>query len=159
MKIESRGKYPGVKVHLEPAECETFLSLYKDSKTASLISSGQTKTYFGLSVTLGKEINSLLKEHPGVLKPRTNEEIEEALKKEAEAAALKLRRLETNQLMEDIINTLTGIRSRLVLLSLPNFKEGQLRDAMVTDIDTLITTAQGKIKSWNKEAQEKGTAK
>jgi len=161
MKIESRGKYPGVKVHLEPSECETFLALYKDSKT---IGAGNKGTYFGLAVTLGEEINSLLQDHPTVLKPRSDEEIAEALKKEASAAALKLRRLEVNQFMEKMIETLRGVKQQIMGLPILQYLDPSSVQAnnvvtILTTIDTLIAEAESKIKSWNKEAQEKGTAK
>lgn len=89
MKIEKRGKYPGIKVHLEPDECEPFITLAADHKKAG----GETATtpsYYTLAVKLGKKIAALNTEDPGVFTPRTQEEIKAELEEEMRSSAAKL---------------------------------------------------------------------
>ena len=92
MKVERRGKYPGVKVHLEKDECEVFLELVKDHKKAGGHVYTQP-TYFSLSVKMGQKIASLLKDEPALLEERTEEDIVAALSKEAIEADLKLKEI------------------------------------------------------------------
>ena len=96
MKIEKRGKYAGVKVHLEPEECETFLKLAEDvdkadsSIKAQSTMSGIKPTFMLLSLKLGKKIKNLIADEPNLLAPRTPEEIQAELENEFESAKLKL---------------------------------------------------------------------
>ena len=92
MKIEKRGKYAGVKVHLEPDEVEVFLRLDADVAKSPTLKQAIEKeiTYFSLSAKLGKKIKHLLIEEPDLLQPRTEEEIKAELENEFESAKLKL---------------------------------------------------------------------
>lgn len=90
MKIEKRGKYAGVKVHLEPDEVQPFLDVYQDYVQAGMGTPTGVIDYFSLSVKLGKKIKQLIADEPNLLKPRTPEEIEAELKNEFESAKLKL---------------------------------------------------------------------
>ena len=96
MKIEKRGKYAGVKVHLEPEECEVFLKLASDVEMANSsikaqeTLSGVHPNHLLLSLKLGKKINQLIKDEPNLLKARTPEEIQAELENEYESAKLKL---------------------------------------------------------------------
>lgn len=82
MKIEKRGKYPGVKVHLEPDEVEEVVRFAGSVKTET----------FGvrLLTKLGKKINTLTGEHPDLLEERTDDQIREVLEGELKAAQEKL---------------------------------------------------------------------
>ena len=86
MKIETRGKYPGIKVHLEPDECEVFLALAADHKKAGseyqASGVGMIPSYFSLSVKLGKKIAALKQENPTVFEERTPDQIHATLSKE-----------------------------------------------------------------------------
>ena len=103
MKIEKRGKYAGVKVHLEPDECEEFIKLATDMGKVE-IDGGYANSphfppkgfnYMTLSTKLGKKISKLLKEEPSLLKERTPEEIQHELEVELESAQKKIHALKT----------------------------------------------------------------
>lgn len=95
MKIEKRGKYPGVKAHLEKDECELLMSFAADyalahpDKTGSI--KGKESNGIILAFKLGKKIKLLLDEEPGLLQERTEEEILATLSKEAIESDLKLK--------------------------------------------------------------------
>lgn len=86
MKIETRGKYPGIKVHLDPDECVVFLALASDHKKEGseyqATSGAQIPSYFSLSVKLGKKIAALREENPTLFDERTPEQIHATLSKE-----------------------------------------------------------------------------
>jgi len=89
MKIEKRGKYAGVKVHLEPDEAEVYMKFASDmEKSGHKIQGGIS--YLSLSAKLGKKISALMVEEPGLLKARTPDEIKVELENEFESAKLKL---------------------------------------------------------------------
>ena len=71
MKIESRGKYPGVKIHLDPDECKGIINFADDNK-------------------LRKNLMALIKDSPNVFSERTPEEIAAVLKDEQDEATRKL---------------------------------------------------------------------
>lgn len=106
MKIEKRGKYAGVKVHLEPEECEIFMQLVGDVEKAGYEPKYPHLTikpsYFVLTHTLGKKIVKLLKAEPTLLMARTPEEIKHELEVEFESAKLKLDALTHNQDWKEI---------------------------------------------------------
>jgi len=83
MKIEKRGKYAGVKVHLDEGECNQLLQLTQNDYNSDNIAVMFTGK-------LAKKISTLLKEEPGLLKPRTPEEIKHELEVEFESAKQKL---------------------------------------------------------------------
>jgi hypothetical protein len=86
MKIEKRGKYPGVKVHLDPEECEAFLQFAEDVAKSALPVPTNTllvqDTFFSVSLKIGKKMLKLRDEAPNFLKERTPLEIEQALLKD-----------------------------------------------------------------------------
>jgi len=85
MKIERRGKYPGVKVHLEPEEIAPFLALADDIEAAGLHSgkkSTDTPDYITISIKIGKRIRKEMDTHPDLLKERTPAQVKEALLKD-----------------------------------------------------------------------------
>ena len=85
MKLEKRGKYGGVKVHLEPEECQLFAAGEINSDLITLV------------VKIGAMIRALMKEEPGLLQDRTEAEIIAILVKEREKAALQLAQLKAKQ--------------------------------------------------------------
>lgn len=97
MKIEKRGKYAGVKVHLEPDECEPFVKLVKDAASAGVAVQQDSPTYFSLAFQLGKKINKLMADEPSLMSPRTEDEIKHELEVELESAQKKLAALTNNQ--------------------------------------------------------------
>jgi hypothetical protein len=60
MLIEHGSSSAGLSVHLEPDECELFMSLARDAAKASY--SGGVPTYFSACVKLGERISALLNE-------------------------------------------------------------------------------------------------
>lgn len=81
IKIEKRGKYPGVKVHLEPDECEAFINLAKDAEKVELIKS-PVKSYLTVAIKIGKKMLSVAAEQPDFLIERTPEQVKESLLKD-----------------------------------------------------------------------------
>lgn len=86
MKIEKRGKYPGVKVHLDPDECQAFIQFGEDVQKispsdplASVALKPSKPTYFSVSAQIGKKMGKILVEEPDFLKERTPEQIKESL--------------------------------------------------------------------------------
>lgn len=88
IKVERRGKYGGVKVHLEPEDCKLLISMHEAFKAANW--SKQPIGYMFLINRMGQAISELLVEHPDLFDERTPEQIEEVLKLEKEQAELKL---------------------------------------------------------------------
>ena len=85
MKIEPRGKYAGVKVHLDIEDVKVFLDWVSEKHTDSTF--GDVVSF---SLRLKKKLLGLVGEYPNVLKERTKEEIQAALELEQEAATEKL---------------------------------------------------------------------
>lgn len=96
MKIEKRGKYPGVKVHLDPAECEKLMEFAKDIQVAFLTGNTSSNklevelpaldqtSFFSISYKIGKQMNKLISKDPDFLKERTPEQVKESLLKDKE---------------------------------------------------------------------------
>ena|SRR3990167_11374802 len=79
-KIEPRGKYSGCKAHLTGKECQAVLDWNIERKhgNSDLIEAEAVK----FVKDLAKSIKALMKEHPNLLKDRTEEEIAAALEKD-----------------------------------------------------------------------------
>ena len=77
MKLERRGKYPGVKVHLEKDECVLLME--------------PKGNWLPLVTKLIKNLTKLAKEEPTLLEDRSEEEILATLSKEAIESDLKLK--------------------------------------------------------------------
>lgn len=86
MKIEPRGKYPGIKIHLDEKEVEEFIGLNPDGK-ATVVSSGVGEA---LRKRLRTKVKDLLHEVPWLLKERTSEQIIAELTIEKEKSEKKL---------------------------------------------------------------------
>lgn len=82
MKIERRGKYPGVKLHLDGEECK------------ALIDPNAPIAAWGIGNTIAKDIRKAvakaIKEDPTLLEERTEEEIKATLMKEYVESEKKL---------------------------------------------------------------------
>lgn len=72
MKIEPRGKYAGIKVHLDGDEARMFLML-------KALGPVEFTPISKFALTLGKHITKLVKEIPNLLEDRTEAQIQEAL--------------------------------------------------------------------------------
>lgn len=89
MNIERRGKYPGVKVHLDEKETREVLDvLFKVMVTAP------TQRAFKIVAKMAKLIDLELTKDPSLLDPRTPEEIRAELITERDKAIEKLSRLD-----------------------------------------------------------------
>ena len=78
MKLEARGKYAGVKVHLDKDECLAILTPVSDAWLERFC------------MKLKRKIEKLQKETPRLLEDKTEEEVIAALSKEAVESKLKL---------------------------------------------------------------------
>ena len=87
MKIEKRGKYAGVKVHLDPEECEHLIAF---SKTKDNLILSSHSAAVKLTGALGKKIKDLIVSEPDLLKDRSEDEIKKELENELTSAQLKL---------------------------------------------------------------------
>ena len=88
MKIERRGKYPGVKVHLEKGECEMLIKLWESMKGINIAAS---TTDIAFLFKLARKVSNLAEEEPTLLEERSEEEILATLSKEAIESDLKLK--------------------------------------------------------------------
>ncbi len=84
MKVEPRGKFGGVKIHLDGEEAQT-LTNWPDNSTFET-----DHAVLGLALKMRKKILQLMKEDPNVLTDRTPEQVQAILIKEAEKAQLQL---------------------------------------------------------------------
>ena len=92
MKIEKRGKYGGVKVHLDGEEAEEFLNYFTADKKG--VVEGDLLIFPPkFAVRLGKKIANLVSEFPTLFEDRTEEEIQEALSSDAEKIDAQLKAL------------------------------------------------------------------
>ena len=95
MKIEARGKYAGVKVHLDGDEAEWFLGALdvgdKILSTKPLPQVAAESLKF--AVKLGRKIAKLVKDVPNLLKDRTEEQITAALTGDQEKIIAQLEAL------------------------------------------------------------------
>lgn len=78
MKIEARGKYPGVKVHLDGEEAQMFLD-FIGNQTAIKVTEKANPTVAQFATKLGKKVQKLIGEFPNLLSERTPEQIKESL--------------------------------------------------------------------------------
>ena len=84
MKAESRGKYPGMKLHLDGPECKDLLNWLKLHELAGAVGVNDTQKKFPKMFTTAvvKTLRNLLLEHPNMLEDRTEAEVQAALKKD-----------------------------------------------------------------------------
>lgn len=89
MKIETRGKYPGVKLHLEPEEVQAVVVLSTLDHADDLYQIALPDTLSTLR-KMGLKIQKLLEETPGLLEERTPEQVAAIMVKEIEKQTLQL---------------------------------------------------------------------
>lgn len=87
MKVEPRGKYPGVKIHLDAEETTLLMDVFECLDTDPTTIPRQ----------ILKKIKCLMEEEPNLLTSRTPEQIAAALKKEEVAAREKQKVLAAGQ--------------------------------------------------------------
>lgn len=90
MKLERRGKYPGVKVHLEKDECEEILKVMNGGEVVP----GEEFITYNFYHKLGKQINKLIQSEPDLLIDRTPEQVKEVVELEFITAQKKLEALQ-----------------------------------------------------------------
>jgi len=91
MKAESRGKYAGVKLHLEPEECELLIAVSKTMTVADFNS--QLAAAVPLIAEMCKQVRKLSIKLPKLLEERSTEEIAAIMAKEIEKQKLQLAQL------------------------------------------------------------------
>lgn len=103
MKVEPRGKFGGVKIHLDAEEAQVLLDNLgglNDPGSLSKIdykikdSGEKTIVMLNIGLKMGYKIRDLLKDNPKLLEDRSQEEVIAILAKEAEKAKLQLERAE-----------------------------------------------------------------
>lgn len=118
-KLEPRGKYSGVKIHLTGEESRRFMELYEriqvQHSTHAFTNYEDENFSFKFVTSLGKKIRKLLVECPHLFEDRTKEQIEEALKTEQEQAALKLNALQKGEKWNQISKPTTKVKSPQVV--------------------------------------------
>ena len=82
MKLEPRGKYPGIKIHLDEVEVKALTNPPPSEIEA-----------FAFTTRLSKKIHALMQEHPDLLLPRTPEQIAAELQLELEKSQAKLAKM------------------------------------------------------------------
>ena len=87
MKLEARGKYPGVKVHLDREECEAILQATPPSKG---IPPGPQQRLTAFYFTLRGYLWDAIKKDPLLLEDRTEDQIKAELLAEKEKSEKKL---------------------------------------------------------------------
>jgi len=90
MKVEPRGKYGGVKVHLDSEEVISFMEALP---TAAFDHTHQDSVIPTLLYDLFKHTKKLLAETPDLLVDKPPDKVAEVLQYEAEKAAAKLAKL------------------------------------------------------------------
>lgn len=90
MEIERRGKYPGVKVHLDPEEIEAINKLADFLKIIDPVKSTSARPGQKLIIKLDSKIAAQVAEDPTTLAKRTEDEIRATLEKERDSAIKKL---------------------------------------------------------------------
>jgi hypothetical protein len=99
MKIEKRGKYPGVKVHLEPDECALLVGVKSvDMGHQPGVKNPSIVAAFKFTAKLGEKIRKLQADEPDLLEERTLEQIREELELELRKAKEKLEKLNQGQI-------------------------------------------------------------
>lgn len=82
MKIEPRGKYAGVKVHLDGDEAAMFLEWVKNGSKAPIYIPAQSEPVITFASKLGGKIQKLISEVPNLLEDRTEEQIKASMEKD-----------------------------------------------------------------------------
>jgi hypothetical protein len=102
IKVERRGKYGGVKIHLDAEESKQLMDFSNDGNLVfdAIVASNSLihlKMPLKLAMQMGKKINQLAEEDPDLLKDRTPEEVAAILAKESEKAGMQLNALKNGK--------------------------------------------------------------
>ena len=81
-KSDRRGKYPGIKAHLDEADCQELLEWYKHLKEGTKSSKELMPEGIQFAKRLAKTVKEVLAENPDLLEERTPEQVREALEKD-----------------------------------------------------------------------------
>ena len=82
MEAEKRGKYAGVKLHLDETESQKLLDWNVKRKAGKVIAETISEEAIEFCKQVAKAIKKLQKEYPDLLKDRTPEEVKAALEKD-----------------------------------------------------------------------------
>lgn len=83
MEAEARGKYAGVKLHLDAKECQNLLDWVEKLGGLSKLMKNEQNGLERYVIRTVKALKDLMLEHPDVLKDRTEEQIAAALARDA----------------------------------------------------------------------------
>lgn len=92
MKIEKRGKFAGVKVHLDPEEAKVFVELHTRMCDATGPITYTPAT--ALAAKIGKATRKIMAQEPDVFVEKTEDQVREALIKEIGKLTEKLGKLD-----------------------------------------------------------------
>jgi len=96
-KVEPRGKYAGVKVHLDGEESKLFLAFVKQPEGQHKFHLDESDPVIKLVSKLGKKIKKLQFEVPTLLEDRTEEEIKKTLLRDQAKIKEQLDAIEAGQ--------------------------------------------------------------
>jgi hypothetical protein len=88
MKLEPRGKYAGVKVHLDADECQALMIAFPEGSKAH-----KDFAVYSFPGKLAGKLHKLVKEFPDMLEDKSDDHVEAVLKAEAIKANAKLKAL------------------------------------------------------------------
>jgi hypothetical protein len=103
IKLERRGKYPGVKVHLDKDQC-LVVQRYMTAPRPD----GAKAAFKALTAEIAETINALLTDDPSVLEERTEEQIIKELEIERQKSEAKLKKLAAGKDWKTIKETADG---------------------------------------------------
>lgn len=101
MKLEPRGKYAGIKIHLDKDETEHILGLNAKATSPHDVNTQNFKSR-EFVIKLGKKIHRLMQEHPDLLKDKSDEDVAKMLEYEAEKASKKLVALKSGKQWQNV---------------------------------------------------------
>lgn len=99
LKVETRGKYPGVKVHLDPDDCQSLMEWFEECSTKPTLKLGLAGK---IAAKMGQKIKDLLVDQPDLFKEKTPEQLAAILIKEAEKPQLQLKHLKATGSLEHL---------------------------------------------------------
>lgn len=101
MKVESRGKFPGAKVHLDSNECRSLIEWFTEFENNTVGYDTENNMHF-FARKLGKKIRKSLTNNPKMLDERTPEEVLRAVEIELKKAQQRLDNMKVAIVVEDM---------------------------------------------------------
>lgn len=89
MKIEPRGKFGGVKIHLDASECQELMGATPAGQTLLV----NTSVALKFTASLSQKLKKLIKEVPDLLADKSPDQIKKELELEAKKSIAKLQAL------------------------------------------------------------------